>query len=892
MKAGHSMETTIQDGQQKLHEGKPTIVFFDQEKHTTMLRLLGNTAYTQQLRNPYFAEVDRLLEKHEGKHHGSHQGDSMLLVFVSRMQAIEFAKELQLRLNDDANPIECADSQGQTHRVVIRMGIHTAIQEMQDDGKGDYGAHDDINFAARVMSAGVGGQILLSEETHCGIDAKHYECKAHRGRRIKDWDEKPQTIYELVYDGKERAVPGSQYVPQWYGEDSKYIERPEMEEKVLRHFGKTADGRQLMRAVVLRGYGGMGKTRLALEAAMKVVPMFEDKIWVAKLDEPPQSVDNREALLLGYMTEQIGMAFGIVGAEAQPEPLLARLHGRTGLLILDNYESVGCPAVQAWLRKLIQECRELYVLITTRQEVGNIGHAQNVTMEFLSNGEAQELLVDRVKLKLGQEWQPTDNDKTAMREIVGLTEGIPLAIELAGAWAELCSLTEIAEGIGQKPLSDFSEVPPDHVFGNGEPRHQALSRSLDWSFHLLAKDAQEVFPLLGLFGGWFRANTVQQIFGVSSSAMPFHRLLQASLLQKRMGADEATEYKLLRPTQDYALELLAHQPDSAARYEQYIVHYLVFAVKYGKESDNYNEEALDILVSEHHNLMNAINLAIITKNNEFVLDFYEVLRLCFWRYFGNAETEFLHLVAVAISRKILVADHPVIAEYLNNLAKVYEEQERYDEAEPLYLEALQIIRKRFSEPDPRLAIPVGNLAQFYKNQKRYVEATLLMIEALEIYRKIIPPHNNYLTFHLHILAELYQVQSQFDKAESLYLEALTLDRGKLSENHPTISFRLHALAELYQAQGHYDKAEPLMVEALALDRKLLPHYHPEYEVHLNTLGEIYRIQARYDEAEALFIEALQFYKLKFGADHPYIDEFQADMQKFYQEWDAHKLNSS
>ncbi len=700
--------------EQTLFVGHPTIAFFDTEKHTKSLRQLGSTVYTEQARDPLFDKIEALRILHHGIQYKGDSGDSMMLVFGSETEAVVFAKELQTWINTEAHLPPYVAPDGEEHPFAIRMGIHTAIEEMRGGTKGDYGSREDINYAARVMSTGVGGQILLSEETYRHIEPQQFDCKAHSGRRIKDFDEKPQTIFEYKYDGKERAVPGSQYLPEWYAKLDTYISRPTMEQKILGHLGEERAGGNVTRFITLQGFGGMGKSRLALETAVKMVPYFEGELFFAKLDSPPATTENRDTLLLGYVTEQIGVAMGVPREKSTPELLPQLLPKKRLLLILDNYETVSCQAVRKWLTELLPLYPELYVLVTTRQIVGLDNLEQLVKMETMQPEEARYLLLDRIRLKKGQTWIPDQSEEQAIQEIIQLTEGIPLAIELASAWSGLRTLAQIAQGIRETPIGKQGSAPRNHFFGRGEERHQALTRSLDWSYQLLESDAQEVLPLVGLFAQEFNAETVQQIFGLQDTQERLDMLLEASLVNAEKRRDSVMLYTLLRPTRYYALEQLEHQPDRDARIAEYVTYYREFAEQHGQQAAGYQIESLEKMEQEWRNIFEAINYAIRQQDAEKVLAFNTYASEFLWRQARYVEAEVLVQEGLAIRRKTLLADHADIARDLNNLAQLYQARRRHDEAEPLYLEALQIFRQSLGENHPNTQIVQRNVQLFYQ----------------------------------------------------------------------------------------------------------------------------------------------------------------------------------
>ncbi|MDJ0705670.1 MAG: tetratricopeptide repeat protein [Leptolyngbyaceae cyanobacterium MO_188.B28] len=140
--------------------------------------------------------------------------------------------------------------------------------------------------------------------------------------------------------------------------------------------------------------------------------------------------------------------------------------------------------------------------------------------------------------------------------------------------------------------------------------------------------------------------------------------------------------------------------------------------------------------------------------------------------------------ALMLQRQLHGDVHPDVAESMNNLAVLYQDQGRYDEAEPLYEDALALRRQLHGDAHPAVANSMNNLAMLYRAQGRY------------------------------------------DEAEPLYEEALALRRQLHGDAHLDVATSMNNLAGLYQAQGRYDEAEPLYEDALAIAERLLGENHP------------------------------------------------------------------
>ncbi len=161
----------------------------------------------------------------------------------------------------------------------------------------------------------------------------------------------------------------------------------------------------------------------------------------------------------------------------------------------------------------------------------------------------------------------------------------------------------------------------------------------------------------------------------------------------------------------------------------------------------------------------------------------------------HVEAEPLLNRALVIDEKRLGHDHPVVSTYLNNIARLLIETERFAEAEPLMRRALAIGEKSFGPNSPNVATQLNNLAQLLQATNRLVEAEPAMRRALAINEK------------------------------------------SLGSDHPKVAIRLNNLATLLHNTGRLAEAEPLMRRALAIDEKSFGSDHPDVAIDLNNLSQ-------------------------------------------------------
>lgn len=270
---------------------------------------------------------------------------------------------------------------------------------------------------------------------------------------------------------------------------------------------------QHYRLLTLTGLGGVGKTRLALQAASDLLKQeqFEDGIFfvpLVALDSPSLIASSVAAVLELELS-------------SHEEPLaqvIDRLRGRRILLILDNYEHLleGAELVSGLLR----ECPDLKVLVTSRERI-DLTEEHVFVLEGLAypaggnSPPANQVHYDAVQLFLQRartirpDFGVAGVDLSSVLIICRLVEGLPLALELAAAWVRLLSPIEIAQEI-EKSLDLFSTSTRD-IPG----RHRSLCAAFEHSWQLLTLGEQEVLRKLSVFQGGFSRMAASEVSGAT-----------------------------------------------------------------------------------------------------------------------------------------------------------------------------------------------------------------------------------------------------------------------------------------------------------------------------------------------------------------------------------------
>jgi class 3 adenylate cyclase/predicted ATPase len=551
-----------------LPSGRITIIFTDIENSSRMTAALGDAVYRRAVGEPHGACLRAAIQENAGSEVKT-IGDSFMIAFPEGGvdQALACVHSIQKRLAE--KPITAKDSTGNTWEVRVRIGVHKADREPQlhrEGNRWDY-TGSDVNFANRVESLGAGGQVIVSDSAHKAGNHELYTWKEWPRRRIKSFD-KPETVWELLWDGHSRGEPGVSWLPDSFmGERNRYISRPMVEAKVLSLFTSPRPDSQMPRLVTICGFGGMGKTRLAVACAIQAVGLV-DGVFFARLEGSLPSPES--------VAEEIRKALGWDDGTGQPHMILRAMRERNCLLVLDNYEKVESQEVREFIRQLVIETRHLRLLVTGREAVKLHDVEHLVDLDDPSNQmtaeECAELFVERARQKRGQGWKPNQRDAGVIGRIVELAGHIPLAIELAAAWTKHQTLEEIASGLAATPLGSAMADPPDHGRAPGADRHSSLTRCLDWSYDLLEPECQEAFARLGIFTASFNAQTASKVCDLPAAQDMLYRLQDASLAQ-RVELAGYTRYRMNRFTASYSAGKLVKLPIVNTIRASFVAHY-------------------------------------------------------------------------------------------------------------------------------------------------------------------------------------------------------------------------------------------------------------------------------------------------------------------------------
>lgn len=301
------------------------------------------------------------------------------------------------------------------------------------------------------------------------------------------------------------------------------------------------------RLLTFVGLGGVGKTRLAIQAATTAATQsttFGDGVYFVAL----AGVD-----AIAYLAPTIAktLALPLAGAPDPQQQLLQFLRDRRLLLVLDNFEHLREGA--DWLAEVVQMAPGVKLVITSRQPLNLLGEwvfaveslpiPSSVQESQLTHNSAIALFLQSAR-RISPQFALTAANQGALVRICQLVEGMPLALELAATWVRLLSCAEIVQELEQS--LDFLAVTMRGI----PDRHRSLRAVFDHSWRLLRTEEQQVLRRLAVFRGSFSREAIHSVTGASLPLLA--GLMTQSLLQRTTGG----RYYLHELVRQYAAEQL------------------------------------------------------------------------------------------------------------------------------------------------------------------------------------------------------------------------------------------------------------------------------------------------------------------------------------------------
>jgi predicted ATPase len=470
-------------------------------------------------------------------------GDGFAAVFSRASDAVAAAQAVQAALANGSWP-------GPSLRV--RVGLHLGEA---DERSGDYFGPA-VSTAARVASAGHGGQILLTEPVRSTARVDAVDLGVHELRDLKE----PLRLYQL----------GDEGFPPLRVVDPLSTNLPARPTRLIGRHDEVANVRKLLsefRLVTVTAVGGAGKTRVAIAVGEAELPHCAGGVWFVDLTAVTSDAD----VVLG-----VARAVGVTLQDGDPtDQVVEYLADEAALVILDNCEHVIVGCAEFAERFLAVRGRAV-LLATSREALGVDGErvfALSTLAADSGDDAAVRLFLDRAT-GADSRFSPDDVTIADVVDVCRHLDGLPLAIELAAARVTVMSVAELNAGLRDR----FA------LLGGTRRRHRqrTLLATLEWSYDLLSVDEQRVLRSLAVFVAGFDLDAVSTVANMSkTAALATVEALTAKSLTVHTAAGSRSRFSLLETVQAYAEDRLIAAGEPAAARDRHLDHFYTLATVQG-----------------------------------------------------------------------------------------------------------------------------------------------------------------------------------------------------------------------------------------------------------------------------------------------------------------------
>lgn len=575
------------------------------------------------------------------------------------------------------------------------------------------------------------------------------------------------------------------------------------------------------RLVTLTGPGGVGKTRLALQAAAALAGHYADSIFFVDL-APILAPE----LAAGRIARSLGLKEG--PARSPQDSISDHLRDRSCLLILDNFEQIIEAA--GMVAELLAAVPSLDILVTSREALRLYGEQEYPVAPMsipesssdqgdLTQYESVALFVRHAQLSYPNFRLTEENAKDVAEICIGL-DGLPLAIELAASRTKTFP-PRYLRGMIAESLDTLSGGLRDLA-----PRHQTLRGTISWSYDLLDEEEKRLFSRLAIFQGGLSLEAIQSVCQAGlqlDTLVGVESLVNKSLLRRIEGAGSGPRFLFLDTIHQYASERLYEFGDTEAMQRRHAQYFAGVVEKAETELRGPDQERWSAqLREEYDNLRAALNWAFVGGEAELGLRLAGALAE-FWYYEGPfAEGEnWLRRARLTLEK---MSDGTVSPGFRT---KVYNGSGMlafaigdHTSGMQWNREALLIARREGDSLGQAWAL-FWLSAQMTIDQDRYAEGIPLIEEALQLFQATGDQAG--LAWGFNQLGELNRLVGHTAEAQEAYEASLAISQETGNKRREAIA--LLNLSYIVQAQGDYAQAESYCLAGLKLLHELNLAYH-------------------------------------------------------------------
>lgn len=597
--------------------------------------------------------------------------------------------------------------------------------------------------------------------------------------------------------------------------------------QLTRFVGREADLAEIMarlqdpdcRLVTVVGPGGVGKTRLALEAVRMLLPAneaatsFPDGIYLVRLAAvEPIELNRNVAATAHFNPIAAAIADALQLTIRDPEAPTSRIQNylreKEMLLVMDNFEHLA--AAVGYLTALLAAAPGLKILVTSRSRL-NVRGEQVYLLEGMPfptegadvlswQGYSSVQFFLQTARSVDASFDLSAEEETAVVRICQLVNGLPLGIELAASWVRVLSCTSIVQELEQnlRFLSATMQDVPE--------RHRSLWAVFTYSWNMLSPEEQEALRQLSVFRGGFTREAAEVVVGASLPVLI--KLIDHSFVRRVAGSRGKQRFEILEVLRLYAATHLQQNPSEGlatyGRHQDYFITFLQQA-----ENRLQGEEqrlALEEIGEEMENVRAAWRWALVQQNGE------------------------------------------AIKHGLMSLFDYYDIRSRFQEGQDALQRTAEMVQASQPDSEERQLLWGRLLARqgwFTFHIGRYAEAQQLLQQSVELIRPLNSPPD--LVFCLNYQGAVYYHLGDNKRAEALCQEALALSQD--SDYQVGMGIALNILSQIAFRAGDYETAQAHSEQSLEIVTRLGNPWSRAFS--LSNLAQVAFAREAYEQARHL-----------------------------------------
>jgi diguanylate cyclase (GGDEF)-like protein len=604
------------------------------------------------------------------------------------------------------------------------------------------------------------------------------------------------------------------------------------------------------RLLTIAGPGGIGKTRLALQAAAEQMRRYPDGIFFVPLASSVLS-----PRVIPGIADAVGLSF--TGRRDAKAELLDFLREKELLLVIDSFERPVQEDTHL-VREILSEAPNVTVLATSRERLNIKGevvlplqglrYERGIPEDKVEGRSAVQLFVQNAR-RAAPRFSLDEQTKQAVDRICELVEGNPLAIEIAGSWTAALSCEEIAEEISQS--LDFLSTRAKDV----PQRHRSLRAVFESSWQHLSNDEKEALRRLSVFPGGFLRDAAAHVAGAGP-------VLLLSLADKSIVRRDASgRHSIPKMIRQYAEQELRADPteleETADRLAEYYAAFLGERQHhlYGGEQKEFLRE----IGEEIENVRVAWNRAVDRGRPEEVEKYISSLDAFFHvrcRFQEGADT-----FRAAEER---LRDHPdsskvirgslgvLLGRLLGGQGSFHHALNQPGEARSLLQNSLNVLDRCSAEQEMTHSYTV--LGHVSRREGKHLEARQCYERALSIAERT--GDQSAISRNLSNLSDVAFTSGDYGETRRLLERSLAISE-KIRDRWGHAS-ALNSLGNLADLLGDCLEAQRRYEESLSIYREI--EDRDGTAVVLGNLGNIARRRGRFEESKRRYRESLQIYK--------------------------------